>query len=404
MPVMVPPKGTRGAFFPRLVTRAGHLFVPGMFRRSPQKTSGGIQTLLLHTGGAKSGKKRHAIVDFLVLLAMVASLTSCAGAAATREPTPSLVSPTPAASGSAMPELAGRIVFDRLEGTFGYEAPSTGLFILDLTTGLEESLDLDHRGEGFSPTWSPDGSRILGNIFDPPDIPGRPAILDPADGTLQVIDPEGLVGALGCGSWSPDGTTLACTLDDDEHPEAEGIYTVRVDGNALTQVTASPNPSISDDLGSCGGNDIAAAFSPDGARIAFIRAHCGPTSRTQAASVWLVNVDGTDEVEVVPEGLVNSHDYSRLGWSPDGRHIVFATETGDLDTVGMDGGDATPVHRSGPHAPAFAYSPAFSPDGTLILFSANLNGTELYVVDAEGGEALPVTDAEDAEVHASWTP
>jgi len=37
----------------------------GRFRRSPNKTGGGIQTLLLETHGAKSGKTRHAILGYL---------------------------------------------------------------------------------------------------------------------------------------------------------------------------------------------------------------------------------------------------------------------------------------------------------------------------------------------------
>jgi deazaflavin-dependent oxidoreductase (nitroreductase family) len=65
MPVTVPPQGTRGAFFPRLITRLTGGMTAGMFRRRENKTSGGIQTLLLETRGAKSGKPRHAILGFL---------------------------------------------------------------------------------------------------------------------------------------------------------------------------------------------------------------------------------------------------------------------------------------------------------------------------------------------------
>lgn len=65
MSVTVPPKGTRGVPFPRIVTRLLSRFVAGIFRRRPQKTSGGIPTLMLETRGAKSGKPRHAILGFL---------------------------------------------------------------------------------------------------------------------------------------------------------------------------------------------------------------------------------------------------------------------------------------------------------------------------------------------------
>ena len=65
MSVTVPPKGTRGVPFPRFLVRLGSRFAPRMFRRRPNKTGGGIQTLLLETKGAKSGKTRNAILGYL---------------------------------------------------------------------------------------------------------------------------------------------------------------------------------------------------------------------------------------------------------------------------------------------------------------------------------------------------
>ena len=65
MSVKVPPKGTKGVPFPRFLVRLGSRFAPGMFRRRPNKTGGGIATLLLETKGAKSGKTRNAILGYL---------------------------------------------------------------------------------------------------------------------------------------------------------------------------------------------------------------------------------------------------------------------------------------------------------------------------------------------------
>src|SRR4051794_22397644 len=65
MPVTVPPKGTRGFPFPRFVIRLTSGLTAGRFRRSLTKTGGGIQTLLLETRGARSGKVRHAILGYL---------------------------------------------------------------------------------------------------------------------------------------------------------------------------------------------------------------------------------------------------------------------------------------------------------------------------------------------------
>jgi len=65
MSVTIPPKGNRGVPFPRFLTKLFSRFVPSMFRRRPNKTSGGIPTLLLETRGAKSGKPRYAMLGYL---------------------------------------------------------------------------------------------------------------------------------------------------------------------------------------------------------------------------------------------------------------------------------------------------------------------------------------------------
>jgi deazaflavin-dependent oxidoreductase (nitroreductase family) len=65
MSVTVPPNGTRGVPFPRFIVHLLSRFTPGMFRRGERKTGGGIQTLLLETRGARSGKTRHAILGYL---------------------------------------------------------------------------------------------------------------------------------------------------------------------------------------------------------------------------------------------------------------------------------------------------------------------------------------------------
>ena len=65
MSVKVPPEGSRGATFPRFIPRLFGRLTAGMFRRRPNKTGGGVPTLLLETKGAKSGKTRHAILGYL---------------------------------------------------------------------------------------------------------------------------------------------------------------------------------------------------------------------------------------------------------------------------------------------------------------------------------------------------
>lgn len=65
MSVKVPPRGTRGAFFPRFLARLVTRLVLRQFRRGRARTLGGLHTILLETRGARSGELRQAVVGFL---------------------------------------------------------------------------------------------------------------------------------------------------------------------------------------------------------------------------------------------------------------------------------------------------------------------------------------------------
>jgi Tol biopolymer transport system component len=311
----------------------------------------------------------------------------------------------PSAAISAAPlNLAGLIVFDRLQGPFGYESPLVGTFTMDLSETSEQELDIELPVmEGISPTWSPDGNSLLVNAGL------LPAITD-ADGTnssLIGIDGIDFDAAVRCTGWSPDGTSVLCTLDDDTHPDTEGIYTVGIDGSNLTQITVSPNPSVYGAISACGGNDFGGDYSPDGSHIAFLRAECGPgddPSGGQQATLCVVNADGSGLEEIVGDRLPNSHGFSRVRWSPDGTRILFGTESGGLYVVNPDGTGLSEIELDFSATDMFAYTPEWSPDGSFIVFSLYSGGTtDLYVARPDGTDVTRITDAPDAEVWASWT-
>jgi Tol biopolymer transport system component len=315
-------------------------------------------------------------------------------------------SATPAPSPTAF-DLEGRIVFDRLQGSFGYESAYVGTFVLGSGSAEKQLSVAPNIQEGVGPTWSADGSKLLIHIWAPPEVPGRSATVKADSTGLTMIEPKGLVGSLGCTSWSPDGSSVACSLDDDAHPNTEGIYTVGTDGSGLTQVTTSPYPSVEGSISSCGGNDFAPAWSPDGERIAFLRAQCGPgedPSGGQQATLCVVNSDGSNLTSIVGKRLPNSHGFSRVRWSPDGTRILFGSEHGTLYLVNPDGSDLTEISLAIDDADAYAYTPDWSPDGAFIVFSLRTLGkTDLYVARPDGKDVAQLTDAPDAEVWASWT-
>jgi tricorn protease len=82
------------------------------------------------------------------------------------------------------------------------------------------------------------------------------------------------------------------------------------------------------------------------------------------------------------------------------KHIVFVYAD-DLWLVDRDGGDAK---RLTSHEGTESF-PHFSPDGSMVAFSAQYDGnTDVFVVNTEGGEPRRLTYHPDAEVVQGWTP
>lgn len=96
--------------------------------------------------------------------------------------------------------------------------------------------------------------------------------------------------------------------------------------------------------------------------------------------------------------------------SPSGQRIAYIklTESGhtQLFLADLDGRNETMV--SLPLAPALTYgyaSPAWSPDGSRLLFSAGEAGRmHLHIVDANGTNLRQVTDTTVSDIDGTWSP
>ncbi|MDP9494643.1 MAG: hypothetical protein M3P87_05320 [Actinomycetota bacterium] len=114
----------------------------------------------------------------------------------------------------------------------------------------------------------------------------------------------------------------------------------------------------------------------------------------------VMDADGSNQ-EVIREDAALFH---HADWSPDGSQIAF---NGDVDgnteifVIPAQGGEAM---RLTDHE-ATDWGPAWSPDGTSIAFTSDRDGDpDLYVIPATGGEPVSLTNSPGAEAGPAWSP
>ena len=252
--------------------------------------------------------------------------------------------------------LSGRIVFDNHEDVWTIDADGTDLTRLT-----------DSPGPDFDPSWSPDGTRIAYRSEGSGDT--EIWVMN-ADGSDQRRLAAGLSPA-----WSPDGSMIAYASPGTEPcPPGRGLgctglSIMNADGSGQHRV---PNTD---------GGEYP-SWSPDGSRIAF------NSNLTGEHVMYIAQADGSDVVDLsaVGEGW-------QVDWSPDGSLILFAsgrdqTAPGydDIYVMRPDGSD---VRRLTDQR---AYTPAWSPDGQHIVFSAP--GLFVMNPDGTGVTALPTNVGE----------
>jgi hypothetical protein len=190
-------------------------------------------------------------------------------------------------------------------------------------------------------------------------------------------------------TWSPDGSRIAFEGWDPSDPSRTGVYTARVDGSDLIRVSTSPGLP----------HDSALDYSPDGTQLVFYRAvRAEPHFPIDlGGSLWVVDVDGSGAHELDTGDV---RPWWQADWSPDGSKILFSTErlqgTGALWTISPDGSRLTKAFED--PAGGFAIYPVWSPDGSQIMFSLHPSNdafqhadNAVYAINADGtGQTLVV--------------
>ena len=138
------------------------------------------------------------------------------------------------------------------------------------------------------------------------------------------------------------------------------------------------------------------------ARIAF------QSDRDRNYEIYVMDDDGGN-----PRNLTNHPDRDLApAWSPDGTHIVFMSDrdghipkgrvwsTFEIYVMDDDGGNPQNLTND----PNSDGSPSWFPDSKHIVFSSNREGNfEIYVMDDDGGNLQRLTENRDNDVSPSWS-
>jgi TolB protein len=133
-------------------------------------------------------------------------------------------------------------------------------------------------------------------------------------------------------------------------------------------------------------------------QIAFV------SSRTGTKEIWVMDYDGNNQ-----HPLTSLHTISLTPrWSPDAARIAFTCFAPSRGIVSpqicmysMDAGKVLTFPRfRGTNS-----SPAWSPDGTHLMFSSSMLGNpELFVTDSSGGNPKRLTFSNGANTSPAWNP
>jgi Tol biopolymer transport system component len=249
-----------------------------------------------------------------------------------------------------------------------------------------------HRGLGYCPeddngnvcsnwydvAYSPDGTQLL---WGQPDSTGKRVImLAGADGSSPTpVDHE--VADDSQASFSPSGSRIVYI----RQPVGRG----HLFGTLVTSDLTGGNVKVVSSL-----RATEPEFTPDGKHLLFAR----PDELGYHTGLWMIDTTGHGLHRLLPHAL--AYDVS-----PDGRHLAYVNEPGDLYVANADGSHRRRLAGRPGGDPIQAVR--YSPNGKLIVFAGEGMGDALFTVAATGGSPKLIVNNGDGRTNTtglSWQP
>lgn len=346
--------------------------------------------------------KRHA--RLLLALAAV-TISSCgsggSGATTTLLPaTSSSVGMTSTSEGADVASLFDNSTWVAFQGA-GPESPESVSLTHPDGTGLHE-IDNDIDGYGQLPDWSPDGTKVVMASRGP--FPETLYEYDVASETSRVLF-ECLNPCFGDDepAYSPDGSRVAFIRalgPWDEVADAPSDCGLWIGEVATGEVEQITSNEACD-------REAAPRWSPDESRIAYFRERVDNSGIADA--VFVIDPATRDETQLTDWELNAGYP----DWSPNGNWILFCTHPfwsfnddqviSNLYRMRPDGSELEQLTFYDDPSMR-ANQPRYTPDGEWIVFTMDTGSArEIWVMPAEGGEPMALIKG-GIHTHPIWQP
>jgi tricorn protease len=273
--------------------------------------------------------------------------------------------------------IEGKIYFasDR-DGTLNlYDYDVASKAVEELTHEKQWDVRWPSKGENGEIVYELDGEL---HVFDTKTKTDKKLSIDvPSDGVAMRPGHISVANHIEGASLSPRGERALFVARGD-------VFTAPIEKGSVRNLTSSSKA-----------HEREAAWSPDGAKVAFI------SDKTGEEEIWLVDQDGGG----APEQLTHDGKTRRYGtlWSPDSKKIAFNDATGRVLVVTIDTKAVQEVaHDLGGNVGDYAWSPD---SGWLAFSLSDANGFgSLYIWGAADAQLHRVTDEFFNETEPAWDP